>query len=72
MKDYETSEKIIIVENHLSTFVDLLLQVQELTLTVEKKTFSNHSPGTCIMTEILSRLRLLVTIFSKKKQSCHF
>ena len=50
MKDYETSEKIIIVENHLSTFVDLLLQVQELTFTVEKKTFSNHSPGTCIMT----------------------
>ena len=38
MKEYETSEKIGIVENHLGTFVDLLLQMQELTLPVEKKT----------------------------------
>lgn len=38
MKEYETSEKIGIVENHLGTFVDLLLQMQQLTLPVEKKT----------------------------------
>lgn len=38
MKEYETSEKIGIVENHLGTFVDLLLQMQELMLPVEKKT----------------------------------
>ena len=41
MKQYETTEKINIVENHLGTFIDLILQMQSLTLPLENKKLLN-------------------------------
>jgi len=41
MKQYETTEKINIVENHLGTFIDLILQMQVLILPLENKRLLN-------------------------------
>jgi hypothetical protein len=41
MKQYETTEKINIVENYLATFIDLILQMQSLTLPLENKRLLN-------------------------------